>query len=197
MWCFLSLSHRGVMLLGGCGWEDMSSDVYSRDGLVDRGSIPLDIDNVHMLLQGQCLHLELMVVLSGFHRYNIWHAAVVSALCSRWTNAPGLDFTVLLRFYGSVLIWWPRLGSLLALSCFTFITHAWFNLAKLKLRDMSHIAQNHPEGESRRVQAWTNDCSQGVYEQWKAKAALSLPVRWFYHRLHQCICIFHRLSVVF
>lgn len=31
----------------------MSSDVHSRDEVVDRGSIPLDIDNVHMLLQGQ------------------------------------------------------------------------------------------------------------------------------------------------
>ncbi|XP_056249832.1 nesprin-2-like [Seriola aureovittata] len=29
----------------------MSSDFYSRDDLVERGSIPLDIDNVHMLLQ--------------------------------------------------------------------------------------------------------------------------------------------------
>ncbi|KAG7234118.1 hypothetical protein INR49_005782 [Caranx melampygus] len=29
----------------------MSSDFYSRDELVDRGPIPLDIDNVHMLLQ--------------------------------------------------------------------------------------------------------------------------------------------------
>lgn len=37
----------------------MSSDFYSRDDLVERGSIPLDIDNVHMLLQGQCpLHLS-------------------------------------------------------------------------------------------------------------------------------------------
>lgn len=31
----------------------MSSDFYSRDEEVARGSIPLDIDNVHMLLQGQ------------------------------------------------------------------------------------------------------------------------------------------------
>lgn len=31
----------------------MSSDFYSRDEVVERGSIPLDIDNVHMLLQGQ------------------------------------------------------------------------------------------------------------------------------------------------
>lgn len=31
----------------------MSSDFYPRDEAVDRGSIPLDIDNVHMLLQGQ------------------------------------------------------------------------------------------------------------------------------------------------
>lgn len=31
----------------------MSSDFYSRDEAVERGSIPLDIDNVHMLLQGQ------------------------------------------------------------------------------------------------------------------------------------------------
>lgn len=39
----------------------MSSDFYSRDDLVERGSIPLDIDNVHMLLQGQCpLHLSLL-----------------------------------------------------------------------------------------------------------------------------------------
>ncbi|XP_075344165.1 uncharacterized protein LOC142402517 [Odontesthes bonariensis] len=29
----------------------MSSELYSSDGLVERGSIPLDIDNVHMLLQ--------------------------------------------------------------------------------------------------------------------------------------------------
>ncbi|KAF0044214.1 hypothetical protein F2P81_003372 [Scophthalmus maximus] len=29
----------------------MSSDFCSSDGLVERGSIPLDIDNVHMLLQ--------------------------------------------------------------------------------------------------------------------------------------------------
>lgn len=33
----------------------MSSDFYSQDEAVERGSIPLDIDNVHMLLQGQCL----------------------------------------------------------------------------------------------------------------------------------------------
>lgn len=31
----------------------MSSDFYSRDDPVERGPIPLDIDNVHMLLQGQ------------------------------------------------------------------------------------------------------------------------------------------------
>lgn len=31
----------------------MSSGFYSRDEVVERGSIPLDIDNVHMLLQGQ------------------------------------------------------------------------------------------------------------------------------------------------
>lgn len=31
----------------------MSSDFSSRDGVVDRGSIPLDIDDVHMLLQGR------------------------------------------------------------------------------------------------------------------------------------------------
>ncbi|TNM95723.1 hypothetical protein fugu_016806 [Takifugu bimaculatus] len=31
----------------------MSSDFYSRDEVVDRGSVPLDIDDVHMLLQGQ------------------------------------------------------------------------------------------------------------------------------------------------
>lgn len=33
----------------------MSSDFYSGDDVVERGSIPLDIDNVHMLLQGQSL----------------------------------------------------------------------------------------------------------------------------------------------
>lgn len=31
----------------------MSSDFYSLDEAVERGSLPLDIDNVHMLLQGQ------------------------------------------------------------------------------------------------------------------------------------------------
>lgn len=30
----------------------MSSDFYSQDEVVERGSIPLDIDDVHMLLQG-------------------------------------------------------------------------------------------------------------------------------------------------
>lgn len=32
----------------------MSSALDSRDDVVERGSIPLDIDNIHMLLQGQC-----------------------------------------------------------------------------------------------------------------------------------------------
>ncbi|KAL3969167.1 solute carrier family 6 (neurotransmitter transporter) member 19 [Sarotherodon galilaeus] len=31
--------------------ENMSSDFYSRDALLEQGTIPLDIDNVHMLLQ--------------------------------------------------------------------------------------------------------------------------------------------------
>lgn len=37
----------------------MSSDFYSRDEVVEAGSIPLDIDNVHMLLQGQSPSSEL------------------------------------------------------------------------------------------------------------------------------------------
>lgn len=56
MCLFLSFCCSGVMLSGVCGWESMSSDFYSRDDLVERGSIPLDIDNVHMLLQGQSPH---------------------------------------------------------------------------------------------------------------------------------------------
>lgn len=48
----------------------MSSDFYSRDDLVERGSIPLDIDNVHMLLQGQCpLHLSLLFFFGVFKRH--------------------------------------------------------------------------------------------------------------------------------
>lgn len=56
---FLCILQIYSMLSGACcdqqAPERMSSDFYSSDGLLETGSIPLDIDNVHMVLQGQSI----------------------------------------------------------------------------------------------------------------------------------------------
>lgn len=76
----------------------MASDFYSRDEVVERASVPLDIDDVHMLLQGRSpssdhkvLNYSWAEVLmepepgpSGMHRV-LWrvHQAAVPCSC-RW-----------------------------------------------------------------------------------------------------------------
>lgn len=47
----------------------MSSDFYSGDEVVERGSIPLDIDNIHMLLQGQSASSNHMTLFVSLYRY--------------------------------------------------------------------------------------------------------------------------------
>lgn len=93
---FVSVNlQKGAMLLGVRGWAPLSGSMASpgdRDALVERGYIPLDIDNVHILLQGQWLSVPSSFSLSPWFSFFLSPWSSFSLSLPPWFSVPLFSF---------------------------------------------------------------------------------------------------------